>query len=197
MKTEALQTYIAECGREIDNASAQLHEITNWSVAISIGSITGIALAPSAFPSRWTLALIAAAFIFLLRFYVRSCISFSYLVKWNRLHRLATLCLQFPDTHEITNTFDQAVLAYHIRWKSALPMWKIVWSNLKLGFLHLLAVATLALVYGLVETDWSDWFTYAVLVMITAAIAYEIYFFPTRTYLQYVEVRKLPQEKGH
>lgn len=77
---EFRKDYTNTINQEISNASSQLHETTNWAVAVTIGAMGGLAIADS-FPSRWTLALLVASLILVIRFFVRSCIAYSYLAR--------------------------------------------------------------------------------------------------------------------
>lgn len=136
MKDEWLQAYLAETGREIDNASSQLHETTNWSIGVVVAAVTAVAVSETPFPTRWTLVAVAVAWILTVRFFVRSCIAYSYLSRRNKIHRMI-VALRLGDDESkhgaLETELRQAIDLYDVQWKSATPLGRLLLSNLKLG----------------------------------------------------------------
>lgn len=191
MPDEWRQAYLAEVGREIDNASSQLHETTNWSIGVVAAAISAVALATTAYPTRWTLAAVAIAWIFAVRFFVRSCIAYSYLDRWSKIRRaMVRLHLLSRDENKqaYESEFEQAIDLYDVKWKSATPLPSLIWSNLKLGYLQLFGVTLSLLLYGLFNSDSKDWMTWAVVTVVVIDLLYEIAIFPSNTYLQYKRI---------
>ena len=189
---EFRKDYTNTINQEISNASSQLHETTNWAVAVTIGAMGGLAIADS-FPSRWTLALLVASLILVIRFFVRSCIAYSYLARWNSIQK-QILRVQAAESGEAEAVAKKrlvdSIKYHHLEWKSAVPLRKLIWSNLKLGYLHLILILSLALLFGLTQADLCDWFVLVLLALLLVDIVFEVHIFPSTTYLAYAPTEK-------
>lgn len=193
MTDDWLQAYFAEVGREIDNASTQLHETTNWSIGVVMAAVSAVAVAPGEYPNRWTLAAVAVAWVLTVRFFVRSCIAYSYLARWNKIHRsIVRIKLLSGDGKraEYEEELKQAIDIYHVQWKSATRLPALVFSNLKLGYLQLFVVNLALLAYGLLKSDCADWVTWTVVVVVLVDLVYEYWSFPSKTYLEFKGITK-------
>ncbi len=189
MTDEWTQAYLAETGREIDNASAQLHETTNWSIGVVIAAFSAIALAPDPYPTRWTLAAVGIALILVLRFFVRSCIAYSYLHRWNRIHRAIVRIhvLENNNAHpQYIKQLQESINVYHVQWHSSIRLKSLICANLKLGYLQLFIVVVGLLLYGLCNSDWRDPGPWIIATIVVIDLLYEYCVFPSKTYLKYV-----------
>jgi len=185
MNPDWLEPYLAEVGRELDLGSTQLHETTNWALGVAIAAVTGLAVAGHRFPMPGTLMVVVVADVLLVRFFVRSCLAYANLHKWNRINRLAVR--HMTEDNEASTTLQvlrEAVDRYHLKWESPEPWWKIVKSNLKLAYGQLFAVMGGLTVYGFCLVDW-DARVVGLLVLLVADLVWEALVFPRKTYLKY------------
>lgn len=185
-----LDTYYGEVGREIGLASSQLHDTTNWSVGITVGALTGIALSGAPYPTRMTLAVAVVALVLVTRFFVRSCLAYANLSKWSKIHRAIT-AYRFDgaeDKARMEDVIRNAVREYHVKWGSPLPLRRIICANLKLAYLYLFVILGAISAVGFARAQWHDPWTWAVAVGLAASIIYECAIFPFRTYLKHSKV---------
>jgi len=186
INNEWLDTYYAEVGREIDVASSQLHDTTNWSIGIAMAAVSTLAISERPYPDVWTFGVVVVGFVLVMRFFIRSCLAYANLDKWSKIHRLITkyrLQTGSADTDSLGRDIEEAIQQYHIEWRSPKPPWALLWSNLKLGYLYLFLVLSCLLVAGVIVGCCEP----VVWVMTAAWIAcviYEVVIFPRRTYFK-------------
>jgi len=193
-----LDTYYAEVGREIGVASSQLHQTTNWSIGITMAAVSAIALSKGPYPQPWTMAAVVVAFILVLRFFVRSCLAYVNLDKWNKVHRAITeyrLGLSSDQREACLSRIEQAISAYHIQWHSPRPIGKLLWSNLKLGYLHLFLILLALLGVGIITAP-CDAVNWILLAAWAVCVVYEVILFPRKTYFKYVKIPEAAEGKN-
>lgn len=197
---EWLRAYFAETGREIDNASAQLHETTNWSIGVVIAAVTAIAVSDDPYPTRWTLAAVVVAWVLTLRFFVRSCIAYSYLARRNKIHRKIVEIQRCEDDAKksvLQEQLKQAIDLYDVQWKSATPLGRLLWSNLKLGYIQLFLFTLALMAFGFINSDWNDWVTRVLLAVPILDTFFEVLIFPGCSYLEFKPIRSNSSENAN
>jgi len=186
---EWLDKYYAEVGREIGVASSQLHDTTNWSIGITMAAVTAVGLSAKTYPQTATLAVAVVGFTLVVRFFVRSCLAYANLDKWNNIHRQITKYRLADEgkMDQLRKTILWQIEHYHVRWESPRRIRKVIWSNLKLGYLYLFLILGLLCGIGFARSDWSSPATKMLALACLAVIAYEAIIFPRRTYLRHTK----------
>jgi uncharacterized membrane protein len=186
-----LDIYYTEVGREIGVASSQLHDTTNWSIGITTAAVSAIALSGQPYPQVWTLGLAVVAFILLIRIFLRTCLAYANLTKWNEIHTLITrykLADNSSERQHLKNKILRSIELYHLGWQSPKPIHSILWSNLKLGYLYMFLILGFLCVWGFIQAQWNHWPTWMLLIFWGASIIYEVMIFPRKTYLYYTPI---------
>jgi len=193
-----LDKYYAEVGREIGLASNMLHNTTNWSIGVTMGAVSAIALSGRPYPQTWTLGVVVVGFILVFRFFIRSCLAYANMDKWNHIHRMITkfrFGLDGKSKEKMEQEILDCVMRYHIKWESSRKPSKIVRSNLKLGYIYLFAILGYLVIHGIAQSTWrqDQWPTWFLASALIASLIYEFVIFPSRTYLKYTEPKDGPQ----
>jgi len=187
---EWLTNYSAQVGNEIGIASSQLHEITNWSIGIVMAVVTAVALSDKSYPQPWTLGVAVVGFMLVMRFFIRSCLSYVNLDKWNNIQRAIIqyqLSENGPGKERLKESVAKRIEQYHLKWFSPRRIRKLLWSNLKLGYVYLFAITGFLCGLGFGCSDWCKPSTWLLACVLLAAVVYEIIIFPRKTYFKYVD----------
>jgi hypothetical protein len=148
-----MESFYKECGREVTLAYTTLNQMKNWAIAIVAAFVSAIvALAkPAQSGQDPTLSQIAVytaavlAYVFNLRFFIRSILCYINLVRWNRLQSEIVKTYLTPGTtatteEEAKKHLREEIDNYYHKWRSPITRRDQLVQNLKLGFALVLAL---------------------------------------------------------
>lgn len=181
---------------EIGSAISRLHSTLHWSAGITTAAVAVLSLSPQPYPQVWTLGAVIVAFLLCVRLFVHACLAYAALTKWNELNRLITeyeLADDASEQQRLREKIIGSVRLSHIQWRSPKPIRSVLWSTLKLGYVHMFSILSALCIRGFAQASWSQWTTWALLVLLVGSIVYEIVIFPRKTYLASYNAPPTPQ----
>jgi hypothetical protein len=156
-----LQSFYRECGRELSLAYATLNQLTNWAIVVVGALFSGLAFgsAGSNPPRAFTVAGLAIAYAFVLRFFFRSILAYINVTRWNKLQsscaRARLLRQQGAQASDAEATLVMNIQQHYLGWISPVGRKAQIFSNLHLSFSLLFVLPSFFLVWGLVRL-WAD-----------------------------------------
>jgi len=150
-KEEFIENYYDQCGREISLAMATMDSNQNWTITIVSAIIVGIILRGFQ-PDIWTWSLLIIGLALTIRYFVRSCLAYANLIRWNKIRNKINDLFLFTETDlkkigklkEVIATIKK----YDVEWLLPLPKRKIISSNLKYGYYYAFISLSLMLIYN-------------------------------------------------
>jgi hypothetical protein len=151
-----------DAGREI----SQAFEVLNSNMSLAAGALAaliavlgagelfggkGAATPVRGVPhlSSVSLIVLSSAFPFLVRFFIRSVIAYQNLIRANSLQKQAWRFLTGAQTWAAYRFF---VKLYWENWRSPDTLPRLIWANLKYGFLWIFAIAAAAIAWAFVTS---------------------------------------------
>ena len=190
MERSWLEKFYTECGREVTLAYTVLNQANNWGVTVALGFLTTIALSviktndsgviTYQYPTLVHWYLVIAAWILLVRFFVRSALALANMYRWNTLIYAASRVLSVAEAHPAYPVYvrncAKAADAYYYRFKSPVKQAKLVWRSLKLMYLWIFVTFFILFVWGVLTLDWDIYFLIGLAVFVVSLFLETIWF---------------------
>lgn len=147
----SLQAMLQYFGREAALAYNVLNTTNYWAIGLVGGLVTAV-LIPGTFPTITSWSAVVIGFIFLTRFFIRSCLPYMNLWRWNLLNQAILDTLGDDARREYhSKRLDAALDLYYYQFHSPIPRRKILWDSLKLTYLWLFAVLGSLFAWGWIK----------------------------------------------
>jgi uncharacterized membrane protein len=189
-----IEHFYKECGREVTLAYTTLNQMKNWAIAIVAAFVSAIVTLGKPAqagqdPTLTHLGIYTAAvlaYVFNLRFFIRSILCYINLVRWNRLQSDIVKTYLTPGTNSTTaeeakKTLRDEIDDYYHRWRSPITRKEQLVQNLKLGFALVLALPLFFVAIWSVEF-WDLQFVRGLLVFLIGATLVEFADFARSSY---------------
>jgi len=177
-----IENFYTECGREVSLAYNVLNHTNTWGITLTsavvllafLSSIeTKSGVLSLHYPTLIHLYIVIICWVIMCRFFVRSCLAYTNMHRWNTLISATSKVLSLDDDHPdlpvYQNNFIKKVKAYYYDWNSPIPQWKIIWNNLKLMYLWFFLILFALIIWGFVQIDHDLWWK----------LGFPIFIFPT------------------
>jgi hypothetical protein len=194
MDREWIKIFYSECGREVNLAFDTFNTTNNWGLTLATVVIAATIISilkvddttheiVFLYPSFITWFIIIIAWIVMLRFFVRSCIPYVNIHRWNLLMRYISLYLSVPEDHPYAKVLKQncihAIKAYYFEWGNPIPMKKLIWDNLKLIYLWFILPVIFLILWGFIKLDSTNYLWQVGLIIFVIPTLCEFYWFVT------------------
>lgn len=150
MKEKWLENYYDQCGREISLAMETMDNNQNWTITLVSAIIAGIILR-GFLPDIWTWSLLIIGLALTIRYFVRSCLAYSNLIRWNLIRKKINkfyLFTQSKNKAEALQDILNSIKSYDDQWLLPLSRKKLIFSNLKYGYYYAFFTLSLMLAYN-------------------------------------------------
>ena len=151
MQDEWLKNYYSECGREISLAFQTMDNNQNWTVTLVSAIIVGIILS-GFLPNIWTWSLLVIGLALTIRFFVRTCLAYINLIRWNFFRKkINSYFLQTPENEKAALFYEikEGIKIYDDQWNSPISKRNLIFANLKYGYYYAFSALILMIVYNL------------------------------------------------
>jgi len=201
-----LENYYEQCGREIDLAFDILNANTNWAFTLISAVFTGI-IVTRVFPDFWSWSLLIFASLLTVRFFVRTCLAYNNLIRWNKFRNMINELYLFTPSEkreEYRKEILKHISTYDKEWYSPLPKKSLILSNMKYGYWYLFLALGAMIIYcwfsipkgSLVAASIQGARMIGVGILGLIGLLYEIKIFHSPRYFEYKEVeeKKRPEK---
>lgn len=202
MERDWIQEFYKECGREVTLAYNTVNQTNTWGV-----TLTGIVLASGlmgaaridtatgaitfTYPNTLVWFYVIAAWVIMIRFFVRSALGVANMWRWNELIFASAKVLSLGDSNPSLGVFQRNLAkkakAYYFDWKIPRTQWQIVWNNLVLMYIWFLLGILALFIWGVIGLN-RDVAYYAGLVIFFGTTLFEVWLFRNYHGLQYEDV---------
>lgn len=201
-----VKSVFQEANGEVPQAFNQLHTNINWALVLLSAILTGVVV-KGAFDLT-TFGLTIFSIILILRFFVRSCLGYVSLIRWNKI-KSAVLDYLGSDSNEKPQKLETLKIIHETysltNWYSPLPKRKVIFSNAKFfGLWYILPVTLIASMYQFyILNKGFGWLmgvsgtgVFSILILGIAGITHEVNLFYDGNYFKFVAANRSSIERA-
>ncbi len=139
---------------ELSLAYNVVNTTNGWAITL-VGALTVAVLTRGTYPTVGAWLTVIGAIILMNRFFVRSCLGYVNLSRWNKLMK-ATLAAQAAtegDRQRLLGLLNRSVQMYYGDFFSPVPQWNVLRDNLKLAYLWIYLLLFILAAWGFVAIN--------------------------------------------
>jgi hypothetical protein len=153
MDEKFIPNYYDQCGREISLAMDTINSNQNWTITLITAIIAGLILLGFQ-PSIWTWSLLVIGLALTIRYFVRTCVAYSHLIRWNIMRNKINDVYLFAENKDeeknrALKELSNAIENYDKKWLLPMRRRDLILSNLKYGYYYAFFSIILLMAYSL------------------------------------------------